>query len=810
MAPFELADRTERLFGRAGDAERLCTRVRHTGLTAIVGRPMMGKSWLLEEVARQLAADIAPYHLVGFSRSYGNPDSLLRAVSDLYQRWLADDRGWQTVRMAWTQQKDRLLPAFVGFLGKLAKDFPGLPKPAGAAIDEALKGLVAVRDALQSGGLSLPPLPYDQARELLASVATISGRPLVLLMDQWEAAPNPTAEALPLRQFLRDAEAWPTCHIILATSTQNAPAVAAARKLAQTYPGYAGISELTEMALDAPEQRRLGDFVRGRLPAVWDMTDAGLAAMIEGYPGVLYRWTSGDTVERMRGREDLAAAAREAQDLSFPELKELLDALEGERLRAAVRIALLPMLQDRSAWTALRQHVLASLPPDVLDRLRQASVLQSVNPPGFGHAKRAEAALRRLQGWNGATVASEAECLILALAGSIRRIDETALFPASALHALLKVAVASELGALPRAICESAATMFGERLGSSPRLFADARDATLLDPGVLFVLATGLLNTLNHAKAEGDLRRRDALLDELRALAAAHADAASVREQLAKGLYDTLNHAKAEDDLRRRDALLDELRALAAAHAEDAAVREQLAMGLFNTLNDAKAADDLRRRDALLDKLRALAAAHAEDAAVREQLAMGLFNTLVDAKAEDDLRRREALLDEVRALAAAHPDDAAMREPLAMGLFNTLVDAKAEDDLRRRDALLDELRALAATHAEDAAVPERLARGLFNTLNDAKAADDLRRRDALLDELRALTAAHADDAAVREWLARGLFNTLNHAKAEDDLRRRDALLEELRLLVARYPAEPIFGEIAQFLDELSGDQGSQR
>ncbi len=30
------------------------------------------------------------------------------------------------------------------------------------------------------------------------------------------------------------------------------------------------------------------------------------------------------------------------------------------------------------------------------------------------------------------------------------------------------------------------------------------------------------------------------------------------------GLFNTLNHAKAEDDLARRDALLDELRALAA------------------------------------------------------------------------------------------------------------------------------------------------------------------------------------------------------------------------------------------------------
>ena len=92
------------------------------------------------------------------------------------------------------------------------------------------------------------------------------------------------------------------------------------------------------------------------------------------------------------------------------------------------------------------------------------------------------------------------------------------------------------------------------------------------------------------------------------------------------------------------------MRALAAAHADDAAVREQLAKGLFNTLTDAKAEDDLARRDALLAELRALAAAHAADATVREELAKGLFNTLCHAMAEDDLARRGALLAELRAL----------------------------------------------------------------------------------------------------------------------------------------------------------------
>lgn len=51
----------------------------------------------------------------------------------------------------------------------------------------------------------------------------------------------------------------------------------------------------------------------------------------------------------------------------------------------------------------------------------------------------------------------------------------------------------------------------------------------------------------------------------------------AVREPLARGLSNTLVDAKAEDDLARRDALLDELRALARAHTDDFAVRQPLA-----------------------------------------------------------------------------------------------------------------------------------------------------------------------------------------------------------------------------------------
>jgi len=97
----------------------------------------------------------------------------------------------------------------------------------------------------------------------------------------------------------------------------------------------------------------------------------------------------------------------------------------------------------------------------------------------------------------------------------------------------------------------------------------------LPEPSVGLLLATALRNALTDAKTEGHLARRDALLDELRALARTRPNDAAVRERLAKGLHNIQVNTKVEDDLARPDALLDELRALARTRPNDAAVRER-------------------------------------------------------------------------------------------------------------------------------------------------------------------------------------------------------------------------------------------
>lgn len=128
-----LPDRRARLFGRERDLAALLARTRHKGVTAVAGRPQMGKSWLLAELARRLAGEQEPPWLVGVAESSGqSPDLLLRAIADLYARWLADARALQQAKMAWKQQQPHVLPGVAKALAKVFNwDSPdaGLPKP---------------------------------------------------------------------------------------------------------------------------------------------------------------------------------------------------------------------------------------------------------------------------------------------------------------------------------------------------------------------------------------------------------------------------------------------------------------------------------------------------------------------------------------------------------------------------------------------------------------------------------------------------------------------------------------------------------
>jgi hypothetical protein len=118
----ELVDRRDCLFGREGDLAYLLERARFKGLTAVVARPQMGKSWVLTELARRLGTERQPPYLVGFAESFGEtPDLLLRTVVDLYARWLSDAGLWQRAKKVWENEKPNLLPAVAKAVAKIFK-----------------------------------------------------------------------------------------------------------------------------------------------------------------------------------------------------------------------------------------------------------------------------------------------------------------------------------------------------------------------------------------------------------------------------------------------------------------------------------------------------------------------------------------------------------------------------------------------------------------------------------------------------------------------------------------------------------------
>ena len=108
----------------------------------------------------------------------------------------------------------------------------------------------------------------------------------------------------------------------------------------------------------------------------------------------------------------------------------------------------------------------------------------------------------------------------------------------------------------------------------------------------------------------------------------------AVRERLATALASAMDRAVQEEHPAWRNALLRELRALAAEHPEDGPVRELLAAALYTTVVHIHRGKDRASRDTLLDELRGLCAEHPDDATLHERLTMALFNmpTLLPAE----------------------------------------------------------------------------------------------------------------------------------------------------------------------------------
>jgi hypothetical protein len=662
-----LENRTDRLFGAAPAVAFLLERARGSGLTAIVSRPQMGKSWLLNEVARQLSEAPDDPYLVGFAEASGNtPDLLLRAVSDLYQRWLDNANYREQFQQSWQQQKDKLLPGVATLIGKLAGELPGIGKLVGGVVEQALGGLVATDADLKKGGLSLSPLQYEQARDLVKAVAQISQRKVALCLDAWEHSADPVAAAQPLKAFAVNADSLPHCHIFL-TTRPDPEAIDPLKGVVAAVSGSAVIFEMPTFAPDVGEQRRMVAFLNQEVAATRLVDATDLVGMIDGCPGVLGRWTSKSQRQAMQTQTDLLRIAGDAQAYRFSELEGELEKLQGSQRQLALRLALLPVSASRDGWDALRQTVLGGndshgLDEALLDDLLGLNILEGADPPTFGHAKRLEAAVTWFAKCRPTELRLQSGALARRLAlriDGVKQASPQVIMAATSLRDLAPFASIGGADPWPAALCAAATTLFGKPVPTAALAVKDWILQPESDIAGNRLLALGLVNAVFFATSSGDRDGGGKLLATLAVLAERLPADDLIQAQYSKGLGHWHDLA--------------ELRTVAQQYPGDARVRNALAWKLFDAMDVARERSNLRAMDEALGELRKLSAGAPLDATTGQNFCRAAYNALRQADEAGNAVKSVSLLGELAAMAKTFSTDTVVAECYARGLYQLLV-----------------------------------------------------------------------------------------------------------------------------------------
>ncbi|MGM9489550.1 hypothetical protein [Ideonella sp. YS5] len=449
----EFPDHRERLFGREPDIHRLLDRARKPGLTALVARPMMGKTWTLQELARRLLEE--GRFLVGYHQSTGAETSnLLYAVSNLYARWLADSTMRDQALSLWQRHKASLVPRVGQMVGLLFDKLAGKQFPEGVAatVRSAFDGLAEAQRDLLIGGLQLAPLPYDQAQSLVDLVVKISNRRVVLILDAWEKSLSLRAEHATLENILKQIVEWHSTHVLIAIrSPQQAVGVKFADEALQhaenlcQLSAYAAIQRLeATIGSEQRERRRMLEYVRSIVPAASSESDETLLLWIDNYPGVLDRWTASASTGSSLASEDLSRIAADAHALRYTDLHQVLNGLSDSRLAFAAALACFPSL-DAEAWEIHKSILLNGHDQSSIDALVDASVLDLQDSfPSYGHDTRHAAARRWFEQHKLALWRRTAADLVRSLATGITGVNSASRPRFEALVALDEVA--SEAG----------------------------------------------------------------------------------------------------------------------------------------------------------------------------------------------------------------------------------------------------------------------------------------------------------------------------------------------------------------------------
>lgn len=462
-------DRRDQLFGREAHVQKLMERASKGGLTAVAGRSLMGKTWVLTEVARRLCNEGGT--LVGYHESKAAESShLLYAVSDLYARWLADSTMRAQAISLWERHKGNLVPRVGQMIGGL---FQGLAQQTpleglAALIRSAFYGLAEAQKDLQSGGLQIAPLPYDQALSLIELVVRVSNCRVVLILDAWEKSPSMRSEIATLEAFLKHQDAWLATHIFFGIRDPEADstrvineAYQRARDLCRLSPaGY--VYGLVEMDLaDLKECARMVNYVRGKVPAAVDQPDDRILELIDGYPGVLEFWTHEARCTAMVDAEALEKEARNAHAIRYSELGGRLGQLNESQRMLAAYFAFFPRL-NAERWEIFRDILLNGQPDTAVHPLLDDGVLNDEGFPTYGHDTRHAAARAWFIEHKRPLIRRVSEQIIESLASRVTGVDRSSLPLIEALVACSEIA--REVGADPILCCllDAAQAAFGQ------------------------------------------------------------------------------------------------------------------------------------------------------------------------------------------------------------------------------------------------------------------------------------------------------------------------------------------------------------
>ena len=245
-----------------------------------------------------------------------------------------------------------MLPGFSRFVGNLSEKAAKLAGKVGLLhqfvgemggirdqrIGKGPLSILPMHDDLRTGQLIVAPLEYAEARWGVGLVRKIANRPIALVLDQWEDTRDLKQQRNTFRDFLREPEQWPNCHILVG-AREGGEAAEMLGELQREFPRAAYVHMLGTMDLAVEtERRRLISFLRDQpqLRAIENVEDSRVLELIGGYPCVIDRWTDRrDVSEKPPAIEGvLEREAREAHQFRYIDLEKRLAGLDRDQSQA--------------------------------------------------------------------------------------------------------------------------------------------------------------------------------------------------------------------------------------------------------------------------------------------------------------------------------------------------------------------------------------------------------------------------------------------------------------------------------------------